>query len=121
ANQAPGTPTTLNRVLPTVSVDTGLVFERDTELLGQKLIQTLEPRLFYVYTPYKDQSQFPNFDTALADFNYTQVFRENRYSGNDRVSDANQLTAALSSRFIEASGVERMNVALAQRFYFNPQ
>ncbi|WP_304791754.1 LPS-assembly protein LptD [Lacisediminimonas sp.] len=121
ANQTAGTPSTFNRVLPTMSLDSGVVFERDTSLFGQRLTQTLEPRLFYVYTPYRDQSQLPNFDTAPADFNYTQVFRENRFSGNDRISDANQLTAALSSRFIEASGVERMNVALAQRFYFNQQ
>lgn len=120
-NQAAGKPTAFNRVLPTLSIDSGVVFERETTLLGQRLTQTLEPRLFYVYTPYRDQSALPNFDTALADFNYTQVFRENRYSGNDRISDANQLTAALSSRFIESNGVERMNLALAQRFYFNEQ
>ncbi|WP_151449118.1 LPS-assembly protein LptD [Lacisediminimonas profundi] len=120
-NQAAGLPTTFNRVLPTLSVDSGVVFERQTALMGRTLTQTLEPRLYYVYTPYKDQSQFPIFDTALADFNYTQMFRENRFSGHDRISDANQLTAAVSSRFIEESGVERMNVALAQRFYFNDQ
>ena len=120
-NQTAGVPTTFNRVVPTVSVDSGLVFERETRLLGQKLTQTLEPRLFYVYTPYRDQSRFPNFDSALAEFNYTQIFQENRFSGSDRISDANQLTAALSSRFIESSGVERMNLALAQRFYFSDQ
>ncbi|MDB5822006.1 MAG: LPS-assembly protein LptD [Herminiimonas sp.] len=120
-NQVPGAPNTLNRVLPTASLDTGLIFERDAKFLGKEGTQTLEPRLFYVYTPYRDQSQFPNFDTALADFNFSQVFAENRFSGNDRISDANQLTAAVTSRFIESNGVERMRFALAQRFYFNDQ
>jgi LPS-assembly protein len=120
-NQVPGAPNTLNRVLPTASLDTGLIFERDAKFLGKEGTQTLEPRLFYVYTPFRDQSQFPNFDTALADFNFSQVFAENRFSGNDRISDANQLTAAVTSRFIESNGVERMRFALAQRFYFNDQ
>lgn len=120
-NQPAGIPSNLNRFLPTLSVDSGMVFERETRLFGQSLTQTLEPRLFYVYTPYKNQSQFPLFDTALADFNYVQIFRENRFSGNDRISDANQVTAALASRFIDANGIERANLAVAQRFYLNPQ
>ncbi|MDB5797731.1 MAG: LPS-assembly protein LptD [Paucimonas sp.] len=120
-NQPTVAPGSLSRVLPTLSLDSGMVLEREARVLGLPFTQTLEPRLFYVYTPFKDQSQFPIFDTSLADFNYTQVFRENRFSGSDRISDANQLTAAVSSRLIEESGVERMNVALAQRFYFNQQ
>lgn len=119
--QAAGTPSTIDRVLPTFSIDSGAVFERPTTVFGRNLTQTLEPRLFYVYTPFRDQSQIPLFDTALADFNYGQVFRENRYSGSDRISDANQVTAAISTRFIEESGAERLNLALAQRFYFNEQ
>jgi LPS-assembly protein len=120
-NPASGQPATLTRTLPTFSVDSGLVFERETSFLGRPATQTLEPRLFYVYTPFKDQSQFPLFDTALAEFNFSQIFSENRYVGNDRISDANQLTAAVVSRFIEEDGVERMRVALGQRFYFNEQ
>ncbi len=111
----------ISRVLPTVSVDSGLIFERDTHFLGTKATQTLEPRLFYVYTPYKNQSDFPLFDTALSDFNFSQIFQENRYSGHDRISDANQLTAAVVSRYIEESGIERMRFALAQRYYLNQQ
>ena len=121
ANPAAGASSTFTRVLPTVSLDSGLIFERDTTFLGVPATQTLEPRLFYVYTPYRDQSLFPNFDTSLADFNFTQIFSENRFSGNDRISDANQLTAAVTSRFIESSGVERMRFALAQRYYFTEQ
>ncbi|MDB5761559.1 MAG: LPS-assembly protein LptD [Herminiimonas sp.] len=118
ANTAPGASSNFTRVLPTMSVDSGLVFERDTTFLGKPATQTLEPHLFYVYTPFRDQSQFPNFDTSLADFNFSQIFSENRYSGYDRISDANQLTAAVVSRYIEESGVERMRFALAQRFNF---
>jgi LPS-assembly protein len=72
------------------------------------------------YTPYRDQSQFPNFDSAEASFNFAQIFSENRFIGNDRISDANQLTAALVSRFIEPNGAERLRLALGQRFYFTP-
>jgi LPS-assembly protein len=108
-------------VLPTFSLDSGLTFERDASFFGRSATQTLEPRLFYVYTPFRDQSLLPIFDTALADFNFTQIFSENRFSGYDRISDANQLTAALTSRFVEPSGVERMRFAVAQRYYFNDQ
>jgi LPS-assembly protein len=111
-------PTTLSRALPTVSIDSGLVFERPAGLFGREVTQTLEPRLFYVRTPYKNQDQFPNFDTAEAGFNYAQLFNENRFVGNDRVSDANQLTGALVSRFIEGNGAERLRVAVGSRYYF---
>ncbi|MGV3742059.1 MAG: LPS-assembly protein LptD [Burkholderiaceae bacterium] len=111
----------LSRVLPTVSLDSGLTFEREANFLGQEAIQTLEPRLFYVYTPYKDQSEFPTFDTALSDISFAEIFSENRFSGHDLISDANQLTAAVVSRYLEPSGAERMRFAIAQRYYFNPQ
>ncbi|MBC7499274.1 MAG: LPS-assembly protein LptD [Herminiimonas sp.] len=121
-NQAPGVPTDLNRVLPTFSVDGGMVFERDARFFGAPMTQTLEPRLFYVRTPYRDQSKFPLFDTAEADLSFAQLFTENRFVGSDRISDANQLTAALVSRYIEPSGAERLRFALGQRFYFtSPQ
>ena len=121
SNVATGNPTTLSRTLPTFSIDSGMVFERETRFLGRDATQTLEPRLFYVHTPYKDQSKFPLFDTALAEFNFSQIFSENRYVGNDRITDANQLTAAVVSRFIEEDGVERVRMAVGQRFYFNEQ
>lgn len=117
-NVGTGAPASLNRVLPTFSVDSGLIFERDTSFLGNPATQTLEPRLFYVYTPYRDQRLFPNFDTAPTDFNFAQVFSENRFGGHDRISDANQLTAALISRYMDSSGVERLRFAVAQRFNF---
>lgn len=112
----------LDRVLPTFSVDAGLVFERDTEVFDQPMLQTLEPRLFYVRTPYRDQSEFPVFDTGIADFNFAQLFSTNTFVGGDRIADANHLTAAVISRFVEpATGAERFRVALGQRLYFNPQ
>jgi len=118
-NTASGMPETLSRALTTFSVDSGLVFERGARFFGQDMTQTLEPRLFYVHTPFRDQSQFPNFDSAEADLSFAQLFSENRFVGHDRISDANQLTGALVSRYIEPTGVERMRFALGQRFYIS--
>ena len=117
-NQAIGLPTELNRVTPSFSMDAGLTFERDTNIFGRPMTQTLEPRVYYLRTPYRDQSQFPVFDTALADFNFAQIFSDNRFVGRDRISDANQLTFGAVSRFIESNGTERLRVAAAQRYYF---
>jgi LPS-assembly protein len=115
-NPAPGSAQDLTRVVPTFSLDSGLVFEREAKFFGQPMTQTLEPRMFYVRTPFRDQSAYPNFDTALADLSFAQLFSENRFIGSDRISDANQLTAALVSRYIEPSGAERMRFAIGQRF-----
>jgi LPS-assembly protein len=120
ANARPGGDS-LSRFIPTFSLDSGMVFERDTTLFGRAITQTLEPRLFYVRTPYRDQSAFPNFDTAEAGFSFAQLFTENRFVGNDRIADANQATVAITSRFIEESGAERLRLALGQRFYFDKQ
>ena len=108
--------------IPITSLDAGLVFERDVTVLGTPLTQTLEPRAFYVYIPYKNQTEAPVFDTALDDFNFSQLFAENRYIGNDRVGDANQLTLALTSRYLDReTGAERLRLAVGQRFYFQDQ
>ncbi|MDR0588628.1 MAG: LPS-assembly protein LptD [Burkholderiales bacterium] len=107
--------------IPIFSVDTGLIFERDTELMDYKLTQTLEPRLFYVYAPYRDQNNDPVFDTAVDDFNFAQLFNENRYVGYDRFGDANQLTAALTSRIYSEQGAEWLRVFAGERFYFSDQ
>ncbi|MEO6354739.1 MAG: LPS-assembly protein LptD [Burkholderiaceae bacterium] len=116
---SPSTASSLTRTLPTFSLDSGLMFERNTTFFGQQATQTLEPRLFYVYTPFHDQSLYPNFDSAEATFNYAQLFSENRYLGSDRISDANQLTAALLSRYLDQNGAERLRLSLGQRFYIN--
>ena len=110
------------RNLPIYSVDSALTFERETTLWGRAFLQTLEPRLYYVYIPFRPQDQLPNFDTALADFNFAQIFNENKFSGGDRINNANQLTAAVTSRLIDpASGDEQLRFMLGQRYYFTPQ
>lgn len=114
--------TSASRVVPTVSVDAGLQFERSTRLLGRDFRQTLEPRAFYVRTPYRDQRLLPNYDTAATDFNFATVFTENAFVGNDRISDANLLTLGATSRLIDPmTGAEALRVALAQRLRFDDQ
>lgn len=110
------------RVLPIASVDGGLRFERNTSIFGNAFVQTLEPRAMFTYIPYRDQSETPVFDTALADFNYLQLFSENRYVGHDRIGDAQQLSLGITSRLFDAdSQKERLRVTLGERFYFNSQ
>jgi LPS-assembly protein len=112
----------LNRSVPISSLDSGLVFERDATYFGRDYIQTLEPRAYYVYIPFRDQSKIPVFDTAIDDFNFSQLFTENRYLGSDRIGDANQLTLAVTSRLLDPiSGEERIRLALGQRYYFSSQ
>jgi len=107
--------------IPWLSVDSGLVFDRPARWFGQSLTQTLEPRLFYVYVPYHVQNAIPLFDTALADFNYAQLFTENRFVGGDRFGDANQLTAAATTRFLYDNGQEAFRATLGQRYYFEDE
>ncbi|HEY4541314.1 MAG TPA: LPS-assembly protein LptD [Noviherbaspirillum sp.] len=117
----PGRNTSLSRVLPTFSLDGGLVFEREAGFFGEDMTQTLEPRLFYVYTPYEDQRAFPVFDSGEADVSLAQLFSENRFVGNDRIADANHLTAAVVSRYLQQDGAERLRMVIAQRYYIRPQ
>jgi len=120
--QAAGVPNQITRNVPIASVDTGVTYEREANMLGKCLTQTLEPRLYYVYIPNRDQSNIPVFDSALADFNFAQIFAENRYGGSDRIGDANQLTAAVTSRLIDPNtGVELVRAMLGQRYYFTGQ
>ena len=120
--QNPGDPTSITRTVPIFSVDSTVTFERDLAWGDKNLTQTLEPRLYYLRVPSVDQSQIPVFDTSLADFNFAQVFSENRYSGSDRIGDASQLTAALTSRIIDPeTGVERVRGAIGQLYYFRNQ
>ena len=117
--QKPETPGSISRTLPIFSVDSGMTFERNDKWFGRDYTQTLEPRLYYLNVPYEDQRKIPNFDTALADFNFAQIFAENQYTGWDRISNANQLTAALSSRLIEpTTGSEIFRAMVGQRYYF---
>jgi LPS-assembly protein len=105
------------RILPILSADSGLSFERDWNLWGSDYLNTLEPRAFYVYVPYKNQNLLPNYDTAQADFGFTQMFAENRFFGSDRVGDANQITLAATSRLLDPSnGIERFKLMVGERF-----
>lgn len=112
-------PLELSRVVPTFSLDAGLVFERPFEWKGKAFTQTLEPRLFYARTPFRDQSEFPVFDSGLASFNFAQIFSENRFVGQDRIADVNALTTAAVSRFLDEDGRERLRTAIGQRLSFS--
>ncbi|MEY3830577.1 MAG: LPS-assembly protein LptD [Pseudomonadota bacterium] len=105
-------------VTPIFSLDSGVYLDRNINFLNQNYTNTLEPRLFYVYIPYKDQSVLPNFDSGLADLNMQTLFYENQYNGQDRINDANQLTASLTSKFLDKNGKERLSAIIAQRYYF---
>jgi LPS-assembly protein len=111
-----------SRVIPSFSVEAGLEFERETRLFGNTLRQTLEPRMLYVNTPFRDQTGLPNFDSAGKDFNFNSMFSDNAFSGIDRVSDSHQVTAGVTSRLVDAaSGAEAMRVGVAQRYLLRTQ
>ena len=108
---------TQDRNIPITSIDSGIFLER---YMANDLITTLEPRLFYLYVPFEDQDDLPLFDTSVPDFSLLQMFRKNRFYGGDRIGDANQVTAALSSRIINpATGYEYMRASIGQIYYFD--
>jgi LPS-assembly protein len=110
------------RTIPTFSLDAGLEFERLASPFGRAMRQTLEPRLLYVNTPTEAQRQLPNFDAAAKDFNFVSIYSENSFSGVDRVSDANQITAGITTRLVdEASGAEALRLGIVQRYLFRAQ
>jgi LPS-assembly protein len=112
-------PNTVTRTLPIFSLDSGLTFERELGKAGSSMKHTLEPRLFYLYIPKKDQNNIPLFDTSLYDVWFSNLFRENRFSGTDRIQDANQITAALTTRLIDSeTGLEKMKLNIGQIIYF---
>ncbi len=109
----------ISRTLPIFSTDSGMTFERNLNLGGKGFLNTLEPRLYYLYIPRANQKDIPLFDTAAYDVWFNTLFRENRFSGIDRIQDANQVTAAISSRLIdETTGKERAKFSLGNIFYF---
>lgn len=115
-----GGDTSPSRSLPITTVDAGLYFDRDAKFGGTNYLQTLEPRLFYLYTPYRDQNDLPIFDTREFTFSWGQLFRDSRYTGADRQNDANQLTMALSSRLLrQDDGKEKLAVSFGQILYFS--
>jgi len=118
--QAPGRSSDFAHLIPTLDLDGALVFEREARWLGSRALQTLEPRLYYVYTPEVEQSDAPLFDTAALDFGFSSLFRPNRFTGHDRIGDENRLTLGLTSRTIaERTGRELLRASIGQIHYFD--
>jgi LPS-assembly protein len=107
-----------NRGVSMFSVDSGLYFDRDTQYFGKAYRQTLEPRLFYLYVPDEDQTDIPVFDSSESTFSYSSLWRENRFSGKDRIGDENRLSLGVTSRWIEPNGFERQRISIGQALYF---
>ncbi len=115
-NEVAGRARSHSLAVPTASLDTGLIFERPTQVRGHNYVQTLEPRAFYTYTPYRDQSMVPLYDTALSDFNLTSIYSENSYTGHDRIADNHMVTLGLTTRYLNAdTGAEVARFGVAQR------
>ena len=121
-NDDPNNQSSYDRTLPIVSVDSGLFFDRNFNIGNNAYTQTIEPRLFYVYIPESKQSNIPVFDTSESDLNFSSLFSENQFTGNDRVNNANQLSLAFTTRLIESdTGTQRLSASVGQRFYFADQ
>lgn len=114
--------TSADRVIPTFSLDSGLVMEREARFFGRNFLQTLEPRAFYTNTPFRDQSRLPNYDSGLQDFNFATIYTENPFGGHDRIPDASVLTLGATSRLIDPeTGAQQASFGVAQRIRFKDQ
>lgn len=115
----PGQDSSISRMLPIISLDSGMMFEKDINIGDSPYTHTIEPRAFYLYIPRKDQTKIPLFDTSVYDTNFYSLFRENRFNGLDRIQDANQITLGGTSRIIDSkTGLEPLTVSLGQIIYF---
>jgi Organic solvent tolerance protein OstA len=113
-----GAPESPQRALPLYSLRGGMRFDRYTD---SGMMQTLEPQLYYLYVPYHDQTNLPVFDTGVPDFDFPQLFARNRYTGEDRIANANQLTSVLTSQFIDANtGITRVSASVGTLYRFTP-
>jgi len=113
-------PSSPNRTIPIISLDSGLFYERNSSLLGQSMLQTLEPRIYYLRVPEKNQVNIPIFDTGIYDYNSSSLFRENRFSGLDRIGDTNQVSVGITSRFLDPdTGTEKLGLTFGQIYYFS--
>ncbi|MBK1653878.1 LPS-assembly protein LptD [Allochromatium vinosum] len=120
ADQAEGADSQPSHLIPSVDLDGKLIFEREADWFGHETLQTLEPRLYYVLTAHEDQSDNPRFDTTALDFSFASLFRSNRFTGYDRISDENRLTLGLTSRTIaNRDGDELLRASLGQIYYFD--
>ena len=109
--------TSITRSLPITHIDSGLIFDRQFKLKQHRYRQTLEPRLFYLYIPYRDQNGIPVFDTSLLNYNYPQLFNDNRFAGYDRIGDTRQITLGMTSRIQRDNGQELGHLSVGQIFY----
>lgn len=110
----------IDRNIPAFSLDTGLFFDRETQWDGKAVTHSLEPRLFYAYIPFREQSEINNFDSRLPDFSFSQLWQTNRFAGVDRVGDTNHVALALTNRFVEDNnGEEMLSFSLGRKFYFD--
>jgi len=116
--QAIGTPGNPDRGVGVFSLDSGLIFDRPLQFNGNEATQTLEPRLYYLFSEREDQQFLPTFDTAQLNFNFNQLFRYDRFSGQDRVGDANQISAAVTTRILDNGSLERARFSIGQIFHF---
>lgn len=118
-NVNPGNPDSVSRTVPIASIDSGMFFEKDVSLGGSSMLHTIEPRLFYLFIPKVSQSDIPIFDSSFYDFSFNSLFRENRFSGTDRVQDANQITPALTTRLVDSkTGLEKLKLSIGDIIYF---
>ncbi|MBO1922904.1 LPS-assembly protein LptD [Thiomicrorhabdus sp. 6S3-12] len=106
------------RFIPQAVIDGGLIFDRPVSVAGKTYTQTLEPQIQYLYTAYREQNQLPLFDSALRSPDFSNLFALNPYVGSDRIADTHQVSVALSSHFIDASGKERLNLGIGQLYRF---
>lgn len=117
-----GGSTAPSRGVPIFDVDAGLIFERDNvNLFGNSYTQTLEPRIYYLRVPYRNQDDLPLFDTQPLTFDFWQLFTTNSYTGADRQEDANNLSVALTTRLLDDNGVQKLSASLGEIHYFDPQ
>jgi len=109
----------ISRTVPQLSINTNLNFERETSMFGRDYFQTIEPRIQYLYVPYQDQSDIGLYDTALLSEDYFGLFRSRRFSGLDRIADANQITLGVTNRFIDSNNQEKLKLSVGQIYYFS--
>ncbi len=113
----PAVDDTPSRTLPLLSIDTGLLFDRYFDYAGEAYTQTLEPRLFFLDVPFQNQAELPEFDSSELTFGFNQLFRDNRFSGLDRIGDTRQTTVGLTTRLLDSKGYERGNASIGQIYY----
>ena len=107
--------------MPVASADAGLIFERSISVRGREMLQTLEPRLFFLYSPDKPQNHLPRFDASLPTQSYGSLFRRNRFTGADRIGDAKELTLGVTTRFLDTNGAQLLSASAGQIFYLEDQ